>query len=208
MTEQAVSLTVGQGLELEARYTPGGGNDGGVICHPHTLFGGTMDNNVVLACRDALVARGLAALRFNFRGAGNSGGSHDDGNGEMEDVRAALSDLRSRIGDGARVHLVAYSFGAWVATRALQTEPPPASLILISPPLDFLSFDGLVLPDCPALVLTGAEDEFCSLDALDAWLPGAGSFQSHKRILQGADHFYTGFERRLQEEVEDFLPRG
>ncbi len=66
-----------------------------VVCHPHPRGGGTMNNNVVYRAAKALVAGGVTALRFNFRGVGASTGSHDDGVGEEDDVRAALDFLRA-----------------------------------------------------------------------------------------------------------------
>ncbi len=65
-----------------------------LVCHPHPLFGGTMHNKVVYQAAKALHRRGMAVLRFNFRGAGLSEGAHDKGRGEQDDVRAALSPLQ------------------------------------------------------------------------------------------------------------------
>jgi alpha/beta superfamily hydrolase len=69
---------------------------GVVVCHPHPRYGGDMNNNVVLAVTRALTDRGIAALRFNFRGVGGSAGSYDDGRGETEDAQHALDALASR----------------------------------------------------------------------------------------------------------------
>src|SRR6266540_978811 len=87
-----------------------------VVCHPHPMYGGDMHNNVVDAICDTAVAEGIAALRFNFRGAGASEGRYDNGVGEQDDVRAALTYLRGLPEvDSARVALAGYSFGAAVA---------------------------------------------------------------------------------------------
>src|SRR3712207_4695272 len=66
-----------------------------VVCHPHPQYGGDMHNNVVMALVDGVTRRGVAALRFNFRGVGRSGGTYDGGNGEQGDVQAALAHAAS-----------------------------------------------------------------------------------------------------------------
>ena len=62
-----------------------------VICHPHPLYGGSMDNNVVDSLEEALVRVSLISFKFNFRGVGGSQGQFDRGIGEQEDVDAAFS---------------------------------------------------------------------------------------------------------------------
>src|ERR671922_3090318 len=80
-----------------------------VICHPHPLYGGDMENNVVRGMAEAFAAAGFVVLRFNFRGVGRSTGHHDEGIGEQEDARAAMEWLMTRSGvDRARVFLAGY----------------------------------------------------------------------------------------------------
>ena len=114
--EEEVSIP-GPGITLEGRLSVGAAPGGAVITHPHPLFGGTMANNVVLTAVRALAARGMAALRFNFRGGGRSTGVYGGGVDEAEDVAAALAFLKSRT-PGPH-HVIGYSFGAAVAGRAL-----------------------------------------------------------------------------------------
>ena len=40
----------------------------GIVCHPHPLFGGTMDNKVVTTLTKTFQYLGLSTARFNFRG--------------------------------------------------------------------------------------------------------------------------------------------
>jgi len=95
-----------------------------VVCHPHPLGGGTMHNAVVSALARALAARGVMALRFNFRGVERSGGEHDNGRGEQADVAGALDWLLAQPGvDPWRVFVVGYSFGAWVGVNHAQSDP-------------------------------------------------------------------------------------
>ena len=82
-----------------------------VVCHPHPLFGGTMHNKVVFQTAKALHHLGLPVLRFNFRGAGLSEGTHDNGIGEQDDVHAALDDL-AREFPQTPLLLAGFSFGS------------------------------------------------------------------------------------------------
>src|SRR5258705_4869694 len=68
-----------------------------LVCHPHPLFGGTMHNKVVYQAAKSLDALSVPVLRFNFRGAGLSAGTHDRGGGEQEDVKAAVEFLATPI---------------------------------------------------------------------------------------------------------------
>ena len=116
--EEEVSIP-GPGITLEGRLSSGAAPGGAVITHPHPLFGGDMANNVVLTAVRALAARGMSALRFNFRGVGRSTGAYGGGIEEADDVVAALAFLKSRT-PGPH-YVVGYSFGAAVAGRALLT---------------------------------------------------------------------------------------
>ena len=107
-------------LPDEGAATPSAGV---VICHPHPQYGGEMTNNVVMAVSSSIVAYGMAALRFNFRGVGRSGGAYDNGVGEQDDALAALEALATGVvgddlPDEMRVGLAGYSFGGGVARGA------------------------------------------------------------------------------------------
>lgn len=203
MSESSLTIDVGS-HRLEARHQPGAGERAAVICHPHPRYGGSMDNNVVLAARDALAAAGFGTLRFNFRGVGGSGGRHAEGLGEAEDLGPVFAALTER--EPGEVHLAAYSFGAWVALRATTDgRVTPASLMLFSPPVDFMPFGGLRLPDCPCLVVVGDRDEFCGLGSLDDWLNGQDTAALTKVVLPGGDHFYGGPDLSLKSAITDFV---
>src|SRR5580693_7301590 len=104
-----------------------------VLCHPHPLFGGTMHNKVIYQTAKSLDALGLAVLRFNFRGAGMSAGTHDRGRGEQGDVRAALDFLASEF-PGIPLLLTGFSFGCWVGLRVGCQEYRVAELIGLGTP--------------------------------------------------------------------------
>src|SRR5688500_15658888 len=116
ITERHVTLDGSAGVALEASLAlPADAIAGVVICHPHPLYGGDMDNPLVLDVRDACQRAGLATLRFNFRGTGRSTGRHDNGNGECADVRTAIAALTERLPASSIVALAGYSYGAATA---------------------------------------------------------------------------------------------
>jgi uncharacterized protein len=204
VAEKRMRISVGA-HSLEAAYESGAGRDTVVLCHPHPLYGGNMDNDVVMALKTSLTSRGLGTLRFNFRGVGSSGGSYGDGLGETEDLKGVIRHLR-QVGTPS-VHLAGYSFGAWITLRAIALEQPPASLCLVSPPMGFLDFSNLTLPSVPTLITLGDSDSFCSATALKEWIMAQedGKADWHLEILDGCDHFYWGYEALLKSKVESFV---
>jgi alpha/beta superfamily hydrolase len=172
-----------------------------VVCHPHPQYGGDMDNNVVLAACRALAGRDIAALRFNFRGVGLSGGVFDNGQGERDDVRAALAKLSDLPEvDAKRLGLIGYSFGALVAAEVAGGHL--RALALVSPPLAF--GDLRVGWGCPALVLGGEQDPIAPADRLAVAADRDGV---ELRIVPGADHSWWGFEDELGEALGEFFQR-
>jgi uncharacterized protein len=203
ITERPVTLDVSVGVALEASVAlPADTTAGVVICHPHPLYGGDMDNPVVVGVRDACHRAGLATLRFNFRGTGRSTGRHDDGQGERDDVRAALAALAERLPSTGTVALAGYSFGAAMASSVAVAGAPLGGLALIAPPLVGAAYrSSAPLPNVsgPVLVVAGSADEYCPVSALDGlrtqW-PTADV-----RIINGADHFFGGRGAPLIEAV-------
>jgi hypothetical protein len=199
---------------LEALLNAGAenGTHAALVCHPHPLFGGTLHNKVVFHTMKALNSFGFPVLRFNFRGAGLSHGEHDEGNGEVEDVRVALDWL------DAEFHLplvfAGFSFGAAVGLKAACPDSRVKAAIGVGIPagpvaagtevprtysLDFLR-------ECtkPKLFVSGARDQFgprAKLEALVASLP-----EPKKLVLiEGADHFFEGRLRELREAIEAWV---
>src|SRR5579864_26407 len=60
-----------------------------LVCHPHPQHGGTMHNKVVYRIARGLRSTGSVVLRFNYRGVNLSEGVYDEGEGELDDARAA-----------------------------------------------------------------------------------------------------------------------
>jgi uncharacterized protein len=183
--------TVRAGAEtLEARLAvPPGARVGVVISHPHPLYGGDMDNPVIDRIVEVCTDRGLATLRFNFRGVGASTGRHDEGRGERDDVRASLAHLETVLGAGARLALAGYSFGAAIA-GAVAATVPVAGLALVAPPMRVADLDLPRGVGGPIVIVAGAEDQYCpapALETLRTMLPEATVI-----VIEGADHFFFG----------------
>jgi hypothetical protein len=178
-----------------------------LIAHPHPLGGGTLHNKVVYHAAKAFSSFGLPVLRFNFRGTGLSEGAHDEGRGEVDDVRAALDwlDRRFRL----PVLFAGFSFGSNVGLRACCGDPRVRGLAGLGlpvraegrdypgPPANSVRRGGYrydFLPACgpvPKLFLSGDHDEFSPRATLEAALVSA---PHPKRIvwIEGADHFFAG----------------
>jgi len=172
-----------------------------VVCHPHPRYGGDMHNNVVDAVCQTAVENGISALRFNFRGAGSSEGRYDNGIGERDDVRAALTYLRGLPEvDSGRVALAGYSFGAAVALHA--TDERLNAFIAVSLPTAMALNDVHVA--CPALFISGDQDEYSDPGELTRLVHRLGS-QAELKLLPGLGHFWFGVERDLQAIIAPFL---
>ena len=140
-----------------------------VVCHPLPTEGGTMHNKVVTMAARALRESGVATLRFNFRGVGQSEGRFDDGDGELEDLRAVVRWARARH-PGQALWLAGFSFGAWVSLRAAG-ELGATALVSIAPAVGrSWDFVGLVPPPIPWVVVQGEADEIVDPRAVFDWL--------------------------------------
>jgi alpha/beta superfamily hydrolase len=187
-------------LEADLALPPGAPRAGAVVCHPHPQYGGDMENAVVVAAAAALVAAGVAVLRFNFGGVGRSTGVSGGGAAEVGDVRTAFDALAARFPAGAPLVLVGYSFGAWAALRAAADGCPARRIVAIGPPLAFLDWSFLDVLAAPVDVVVGDRDQFC-----DAGRLGQLPARIGRRIIRGADHFFGGREVEVVAAVADCL---
>jgi alpha/beta superfamily hydrolase len=174
------------------------------VCHPHPLYGGDMHNSVVVALCRAVAARGIAALRFNFRGVGRSQGSFADGVGERADAAAALARLPQLPEvDSDRIGIVGYSFGAAVALLA--AGEGLRAVVAVSTPTIARGLSEIAVR-CPALLVVGERDQIAPPSRL-ASLGRAVGPQTELVMVPGADHFWWSSEERLAAIVSDFLAR-
>jgi len=190
------------GLSIEGLLENPAGETGAVISHPHSLYGGTMHNNVVKAVANAYQEAGYTTLRFNFRGVEKSEGEFDDGQGEQEDVKAALKYL---IGLGkSKIDLAGYSFGAWVNALGIDEFQEAERLIMVSPPVSFIDFSFLEHTPKIKLVICGTRDEIAEYRQVEKMLP-RWNREAAFRVIHGADHFYSGYEEELIDIIGEFL---
>ncbi len=173
-----------------------------VVCHPHPLHGGTMQNKVAHTLSRAFTNGGFQALRFNFRGVQQSEGTFDDGEGELQDVLAAATWLQER---SALLPLwfAGFSFGAAMAVRAA-AESAPAGLISIAPATARFAGKLAQQPRCPWLIIQGDQDELVPVDETVAWVnalePGP-----ELEIFPDTEHFFHGKLVLLRNAVEEFI---
>lgn len=193
-------------LEGVCHYPGGrGAFPAAVLCHPHPQYGGSMDNNVILAAASALLDESIVALMFNFRGVGGSEGSYGGGVAEQEDVGAAISWLISQPeADGGRVGLLGYSFGAAVALPVACADERVRAVALVSPPLEPSQVS--LLKNCakPKLILCGSDDFVVppsQLELLKSQVAEPEQFE----VISGADHFWWGHEMEMAAKVAGFF---
>jgi alpha/beta superfamily hydrolase len=177
-----------------------------VVCHPHPLGGGTLHNKVVFRAARGLEAANVATLRFNFRGVGASGGKHEAGEGELQDVNAAI-EWAKRKHPGKKLIVGGFSFGAWVASRAACERPDVDAVFLIGTPVN--KYDFAYLQDCekPMLFVHGTQDEHGDVGKFEKMVAHVRNAESV--IITGADHFFTkqleGLEETMRGWAEELL---
>jgi alpha/beta superfamily hydrolase len=174
----------------------------GVICHPHPLHGGTMQNKVVHTLARAMQELGAPTVRFNFRGVGRSEGSYDGGVGELEDALVACAWARSRWNCSA-LWLAGFSFGSAVALQAAETVKP-LRLVTVAPPVGRLIVTPVTRPQCPWLVVHGDRDELVRFDDVQSWVAGYAD-PPQLLVLRDAEHFFHGRLIELRAGVKRFL---
>lgn len=201
MTVQRMSLSGPAGTLQAIVETPAGTTAVtrfGVICHPHPLYGGTLDNKVVHTLARAFQQLGLATIRFNFRGVGQSAGHYDEGRGEAADALAIVAHGRS-LWPGARPWLAGFSFGAGVAIRSA-VQADAERLVTVAPPVAHLGQADFPVPDCPWLLVQGDADEVVDARAVLEWVARLSPAPA-LRVLAGAGHFFHGRLDDLRETV-------
>ena len=152
-----------------------------------------MDDMVLQALHNSLAGQNCSTLRFNFRGVGESVGGHDKGNGEVDDVAAAVAYLKSQ--GSSQIVLAGYSFGAAMCLIAhLQLKPD--AMVLVAPPIQML--DGISEPEASCLVLLGREDQIVAAEETAAWFRN-----SQVELIDGADHFFFGAQGQIEHLVSE-----
>ncbi len=191
---------------LEAILKEPAGERKGValVCHPHPLGEGTMHNKVVFRTAAGLLDAGLLALRFNFRGVGLSTGTHDDGNGEKEDVRTALDFLAGEY-PGEPITLAGFSFGSRFGTEVGIGDSRVVRMISVGTPVDKYNYDYLKNCRKPTLFAHCANDEYGSVDRLRRLVESLPSEAEAKLVVfENCGHFFDDKLNELRKAVSEW----
>lgn len=169
-----------------------------IVCHPHPLHQGTMDNKVVQSLAKAFCQQGMVSLRFNFRGVGASGGHYGEGILEARDLLRVIDWALAEL-PGYNLLLAGFSFGAFVSL-SVANQRPVKQLVSIAPPVERFYFKDLPEIDCPWLVVQGEADEVISAQSVFDWI----ATLDHKPDLvsmPGVGHFFHGRLIELRDTV-------
>mgnify|MGYP001262353850 CR=1 FL=1 len=176
-----------------------------VLCHPHPLRGGNMDNHVITAIGLGLDQIGIANLRFNFRGVGNSEGEYSDGELEYKEIIGAQNILLDNQElSFTSVSTLGYSFGSRVILKHSKVLKPCSKLVLVSPQTEAVKDSNLKELDIPVLIIAGSNDHISSMDSIEDFI-GPNHDNIRLKKIQGADHFWIGHESELIETVVEHL---
>lgn len=176
-----------------------------IVCHPHPLFGGTLNNKVVHYTARTLRELGLATLRFNFRGVGQSSGEYDHGQGETDDLLAVIDQVRNQY-PTLPLWLAGFSFGGYVALRAAGLTAVQR-LITIAPPVARFDFTALPPPAYPWLLLQGEADDIAPAADVRRWLATLTEVPV-TLFLPDVGHYFHGRLPLLRQTLLDQLGQG
>jgi alpha/beta superfamily hydrolase len=165
----------------------------GIVCHPHPLYEGTMNNKVVTTLARVFRELGLAVVRFNFRGVGKSQGSYGKAVGEVDDLMAVINWIEKVCPDRS-IWLAGFSFGAYIAAK-VATQKQIEKLILVAPPVNHFDFASLPSFSSPTWVVQGDQDEIVPAQEVYAWVKSLTP-PPHLIRLPNTSHF---FHKRLEE---------
>jgi uncharacterized protein len=204
MKEEFVTIPSGQfkleGLMTKPRVVSA---RAAVVCHPHPLYGGSMHNDVVEAILEALWKRDFATLRFNFRGVGASEGEHSGGLGEADDAKAAMQFLLSQPGVARDAAVMAgYSFGAAIAMRVGAELKDVSTIAAVALPVGMSDFSSTAGSGKKIVLVAGDRDSYCPRPAITKLAENCGA---ELRIIEGADHFFAGYDGALTIELTELL---
>jgi alpha/beta superfamily hydrolase len=175
-----------------------------VVCHPHPMHGGTLQNKVAHTLARGFLGQDFAALRFNFRGVGKSAGTFDNGDGELDDVFAAIDWLRTEFPENP-LWIAGFSFGAAMAVRAAASAGADG-LISVAPAVSRFANNLDLQIECPWLIVQGDQDELVDIAETIAWVneldPGP-----ELDVFPHTEHFFHGKLVLLRNAVEAFIEK-
>ena len=179
-----------------------------IVLHPHSLYGGTMNNKVTYHMYRSFVQQGFSVLRFNFRGVGRSEGEFDKGIGELSDAATTLDWIQRYNPDSTSFWIGGFSYGAWIGMQLLMRRPEVLGFISVAPPAG--KFDFSFLSPCPAsgLILQGDQDSVVDAEQVDKLaerLINQKNIAVEYHIVPGADHFFREKMDTLSSYLDDYI---
>lgn len=189
---------------LEGLLSQGSSKAGVVICHPHPLYGGSMYNNVVDAIEAGYSAMGFTTLRFNFRGVGGSSGVYGEGEGETQDLIAAFQFLKGVCPAGSHLALAGYSFGAWIAARAVHLLIDLSSVFLVALPIAAYGAGSLSIFEGPLYLVAGSYDDIAPAGDIRKLYEGLGGDNKHLKVIP-TSHFFESREGEIETYIRESL---
>lgn len=187
--------------KLEAELWLAGKDVGVVLAHPHPLFGGDMLFPLLGVIAKRAHDANMTALRFNFRGVGASEGHYSGGEGEVRDLEAALKYLDDM--SITNVVPIGYSFGACIVMKWIAQNSATGRWIAIAPPINFMGHPSQKELSGEGFIICGTKDIYSPASRV-----GREYGKYSVVAINGADHFFSGFEEAVAEKVLEFLASG
>lgn len=176
-----------------------------VICHPHPLHQGTMNNKVVHTLSKAFHNKHLHTVRFNFRGVGKSEGTFGNSIGEVADLMSVLKWVDSTL-DSPSIWLAGFSFGAYIAARGASLHACK-QLFSIAPAVTNQPYESLSTVTCPWIVVQGEQDEVIAPEKVYQWFEKSQKPNMQLIKFEQTSHFFHGKLIELREIIEkNFVP--
>jgi len=176
-----------------------------IICHPHPQHGGTMDNKVVTTLMRTYRDLGIHALRFNFRGVGQSEGVFDNAIGELDDLLAVIAWAKSNLPQSP-ILIAGFSFGSSIAARASYAVDNLVHLTLVAPPVERYEYDRDGVFPAPICVVQGDQDERVHAQGVYEWVAKLKGSTELLRYPE-AGHFFHGYLTALKTDLTEVLLR-
>ena len=179
-----------------------------LLIHPHPLYGGTMNNPIIMELFSIFDSLGFSIFRFNLRGVGKSEGKFDNGLGELADAAAGLDWIQRQNPNTNQCWVAGFSFGAWIAMQLLMRRPEINGFVSVSPPANMRDFSFLAPCPSPGLIVHGDKDNIASFDSTKILVE---KLQKQKKVdiqfksIKGADHFYENFAEEFDSSIKDYV---
>ncbi len=185
-----------------------------IICHPHPLYDGNMDNKVVITLKRIFDSFSIPTIRFNFRGIGNSSGQYGNGVGEQNDLIEVIDFMNQKF-NVPQIWLSGFSFGSFIVANVSKHyfSSQIIHLTLVAPPIDVRldAYTKYILPSIfpesfPITIVQGSDDEVLSSSSVKDYYHHIKDNDKKRDInmiwLDKASHFFHGRLIEMQNELK------